>query len=234
MRQIILFIFGFAALANVNGLTSPWAVGVERTTPWGYRESVPSSTRKENREAFFRGLQSKSTVENFAHESLEAGESVSSITTLPWKDYDRNIQLQSFSSQMLWPVEGGRLSSGYGIRNGRFHEGLDIRAPSASPIRAAVSGKVVFSGWLNGYGLTIVLYHGEGMATVFAHNSKNLRRVGDFVQRGQPIALVGTSGEATGAHVHFEIRQNGRPVNPLQFKFSESPLMAKIESSKDF
>ncbi|MDR1885865.1 MAG: LysM peptidoglycan-binding domain-containing M23 family metallopeptidase [Synergistaceae bacterium] len=120
-----------------------------------------------------------------------------------------------------WPVVG-KISSPYGwrrdpVRGGRdFHTGLDIRAPRGRPIVASAAGKVVHSGWMGGYGRTIVISHPGGMTTLYGHTSKLLVNVGANVKRGQRIALVGSTGRSTGNHVHFEIRQNGSPMNPLK------------------
>ncbi|MDR3354242.1 MAG: LysM peptidoglycan-binding domain-containing M23 family metallopeptidase [Synergistaceae bacterium] len=121
-----------------------------------------------------------------------------------------------------WPVVG-KISSSYGwrrdpVRGGRdFHTGLDIRAPRGRPIVAAAAGRVVHSGWMGGYGRTIVISHPGGTTTLYGHASKLLVRAGANVKRGQRIALVGSTGRSTGNHLHFEIRQKGTPMNPLKF-----------------
>ncbi|MDR1482498.1 MAG: LysM peptidoglycan-binding domain-containing M23 family metallopeptidase [Synergistaceae bacterium] len=121
-----------------------------------------------------------------------------------------------------WPVVG-KISSSYGwrrdpVRGGRdFHTGLDIRAPRGRPIVAAAAGRVVHSGWMGGYGRTIVISHPGGTTTLYGHSSKLLVGVGANVKRGQRIALVGSTGRSTGNHLHFEVRQKGRPMNPLKF-----------------
>lgn len=104
------------------------------------------------------------------------------------------------------PIDGSR----------EFHKGVDIAAPEGTPVKAAAPGKVVSSGWVNGYGNTVEVDHGGGLVTRYAHNSRNLVSVGDEIQAGQPIALVGSTGRSTGAHVHFEIRRLGKPVNPAE------------------
>jgi murein DD-endopeptidase MepM/ murein hydrolase activator NlpD len=121
-----------------------------------------------------------------------------------------------------WPVVG-KISSKFGwrkdpIRGGRdFHTGLDIRAPKGRTITAASAGKVVHSGWMGGYGRTIVISHGGSTTTLYGHCSKLLVKAGTTVKRGQPIAQVGSTGRSTGNHVHFEVRSGGRPTNPLKF-----------------
>ena len=119
-------------------------------------------------------------------------------------------------SGLIWPVDGV-VVSGYGMRWGRLHEGIDITAASGTPIRAAAAGTVIHSGWLGGYGLLVVIDHGNGLATAYAHNSSNLVSVGARVEQGQTIALVGSTGNSSGPHVHFEVRVNGVAVDPLLY-----------------
>ncbi len=118
--------------------------------------------------------------------------------------------------RFLWPVSG-RISSRFGPRGRSFHYGIDIIAPSGTVIRAAEDGVVSYSGWMSGYGRVVIITHASGLQTVYAHNSVNLVREGQRVRRGDPIARVGSTGNATCPHVHFEVRRNGRPVDPLEF-----------------
>jgi len=99
----------------------------------------------------------------------------------------------------------------------RPHEGVDITAPMGTPIEAPARGRVTFSGWETGYGNMVVIDHGYGIVTKFAHASRLLVRAGDRVERGQRIALVGNSGLSTSPHLHYEVHVNGRPVNPLRY-----------------
>jgi murein DD-endopeptidase MepM/ murein hydrolase activator NlpD len=114
----------------------------------------------------------------------------------------------------------GVVSSTFGTRvdpiNGMeaFHHGVDIAAPVGTEIRAAAAGRVISSGWVAGYGNMVEVDHGGGLVTRYGHNSRNLVAVGEDIQAGQAIALVGSTGRATGAHVHFEVRKLGKPVNP--------------------
>lgn len=112
-----------------------------------------------------------------------------------------------------WPVNGAK-SSDYGWRNGDFHHGVDIATPSGSLIRAARAGQVAKTGWLGVYGLAVLVDHGNGVQTLYAHNSKLLVKVGDRVKGGEEIALSGNTGNSTGPHLHFEIRINRQTVDP--------------------
>jgi murein DD-endopeptidase MepM/ murein hydrolase activator NlpD len=116
----------------------------------------------------------------------------------------------------VWPVNG-TVTSGYGPRWGRLHEGVDIAAPTGTPIWAAAAGTVIYAGWLGGYGNLVVVDHGNGLATAYGHASAILVAVGQSVSQGETIALVGSTGNSTGPHLHFEVRVNGVAVDPLLY-----------------
>ncbi len=117
----------------------------------------------------------------------------------------------------IYPVSG-RLSSGYGYRWGTLHKGIDIAAPSGTPIKASDGGTVTFSGWNDGgYGYMVKINHGNGFETVYAHNSKLAVNVGQKVAQGEVIAYVGNTGNSTGNHVHFEVIKNGATQNPINY-----------------
>jgi len=117
---------------------------------------------------------------------------------------------------MAWPAPGV-LISGFGERERDHHEGIDLACPEGTPVRAAEDGIVLFSGERRGYGKLVLLAHEGDLVTVYAHNSENLVSVGDRVARGESIARVGHTGNATGSHVHFEVRVGTRPHDPLGF-----------------
>jgi len=116
----------------------------------------------------------------------------------------------------VWPARG-RLTSRFGWRRWRHHDGIDIAAPYGSPVTAARDGVIVYSGWYHAYGKAVIIDHGSGLQTLYGHNSKNLVRAGQRVTKGQLIAHVGSTGRSTGPHLHFEVRINGRPVNPIKY-----------------
>lgn len=115
-----------------------------------------------------------------------------------------------------WPVRG-TLSSRYGWRSGSHHEGIDISARRGTPVHAAEAGRVIFSGWLGSYGRVVIVKHIGSWSTVYAHNQRNRVKEGDFVERGDVLAEVGTSGNASGPHCHFEVRRDRRPEDPLAY-----------------
>ncbi len=121
----------------------------------------------------------------------------------------------SSSSGLIWPVSGV-VTSGFGWRWGRMHEGIDIGAGSGAPIRAAAAGTVIYAGWMGGYGNLTIIDHGNGLATAYGHQSA-LYVGGGSVSQGTVIGAVGSTGNSTGPHLHFEVRVNGSPVDPLGY-----------------
>ncbi|HHX24271.1 MAG TPA: peptidoglycan DD-metalloendopeptidase family protein [Thermoanaerobacterales bacterium] len=120
------------------------------------------------------------------------------------------------SGRFLWPIVG-QITSPYGWRGREFHAGIDICQSKGAPVRASNSGTVTFAGWRGGYGNLVIINHGGGIETYYAHNSSLLVSVGQQVEKSQQIATVGSTGRSTGPHVHFEIRVNGSPVNPMEY-----------------
>lgn len=119
-------------------------------------------------------------------------------------------------SKFIWPTQGV-VTSPFGSRWNKQHNGIDVGAPEGSPIYASAAGKVAFAGEKGGYGLVIMIQHPNNWFTIYAHNSQNIAKQGAFVKQGEKIALVGQTGSATGPHLHFEIRQNLKPLDPLDF-----------------
>jgi len=126
------------------------------------------------------------------------------------------------SGTFSWPLRG-RITSRFGYRRhplwgGRsFHTGLDIANKHGTPVKAADSGEVIFAGWWDGYGKAVVVDHGRRLTTVYAHLSRIYKGVGAIVAKGQIVGLVGSTGYSTGPHLHFEVRKEGKPINPLNF-----------------
>lgn len=120
------------------------------------------------------------------------------------------------SLEFAWPLRA-KLTSRYGKRRGRPHEGIDLGARRGSPIYAAESGRVIHSGRLGDYGKVVVVKHAGHYRTVYAHASKTLVRKGQFVEKGDRIALVGNTGRSTGPHLHFEIRRRETPRDPMLY-----------------
>jgi murein DD-endopeptidase MepM/ murein hydrolase activator NlpD len=120
------------------------------------------------------------------------------------------------SSGLIWPVQGP-ITSPFGMRWGRMHEGIDIGVPTGTPIHAAAAGRVIYAGWMSGYGNLTVIDHGRGLATAYGHQSALAAGNGQTVSQGQTIGYVGCTGHCFGPHLHFEVRVNGQPVDPLGY-----------------
>ncbi len=130
----------------------------------------------------------------------------------------------SWSGTLKCPISSSyRISSRYGwrihpiLRTRRFHDGVDLSCPTGTPIHVADKGLVVFAGWQNAYGRTILIDHGSGISTMYAHCSRLAVQKGQTVTRGQVIGYVGSTGWSTGSHLHFGLRKYGKPINPMKF-----------------
>jgi len=120
------------------------------------------------------------------------------------------------SGLLAWPVSGP-VTSGFGPRWGRMHEGIDISVPEGTPVRSAAAGTVIYAGWLGGYGNLVVVDHGNGLSTGYAHNSSYASSVGQPIAAGETISYSGNTGNSSGPHVHFEVRVGGSAVDPLGY-----------------
>ncbi|MDV4150915.1 peptidoglycan DD-metalloendopeptidase family protein [Clostridium sp. AL.422] len=143
-------------------------------------------------------------------------------TTDPEDGGDSGVPGDPSTESFLRPGSGV-VTDSYGPRinpvtgEAGFHTGVDLGDPYGAPVAASKSGTVAYSGWISGYGNTIIIDHGGGVQTLYAHNSSLLVGVGESVYRGQTVALVGSTGMSTGPHIHFEIRINGQHVNPMNY-----------------
>ena len=126
------------------------------------------------------------------------------------------------TGQLGWPVSG-EITSPYGYRvhpiwgTTIYHSGIDIGVDEGTPVHAADSGVIVWSGWMGGYGYAVVIDHGNGLSTLYGHNSELAVDEGQSVSKGQVVAYAGSTGNSTGPHVHFEVRENGDPVDPMGY-----------------
>ena len=135
-----------------------------------------------------------------------------------WKNKVKlNEDTKAVKGFFIWPVQG-QLTSKFGNRNGRHHDGIDIGARKGAPIVSAADGKVMFSGWgPTGYGLMVIIKHKNNLTTVYAHNSHIHVHKNQVVKQRQKIASVGSTGRSTGPHLHFEVRNDSHAYNPLQY-----------------
>jgi len=122
------------------------------------------------------------------------------------------------NAPLRWPVAAPRLTSAFGTRWGKNHEGIDMAAPIGTPVLAAAAGDVIYAGdHVRGYGNMVVVKHSDNLVTVYAHNSLMLVHTGDRVTVGQEIARVGDTGRSTAPHLHFEVRRGEVPQDPMPF-----------------
>jgi len=156
-------------------------------------------------------------IENLMGEIQKASERVDEI-----KDYLRIQKDLYMATPKGFPVEGD-ISSPYGRRDNpfggerTFHSGVDISGPPGTPIRATADGVVSYSGWTQYSGYVVLIEHGCGFSTAYAHNRSNTVKVGQRVKRGEIIAYIGSSGKSTGPHVHYGVWEKGKSVNPSKF-----------------
>jgi len=186
-------------LARTNRLRDPnqLAVGQELWVP-------SSATTRERRASRKRTLEKQSLAR--------------AVPDVPGdiRSFPREREPRDGKGFSHWPVEGN-ITSQFGPRDGSFHDGIDIAAPTGTPISAVAEGEVIFSNALHGYGNLVILRHRNGLVTVYAHNSRNLVKEGEWVRRGQIVAKVGQSGRASGPHLHFEVRKDNQARNPLRY-----------------
>lgn len=146
-------------------------------------------------------------------------------------------QAQTPSKPNLWPVKGA-LAASFGERadpftgEGEFHKGVDIRAAAGTPVQAAADGYVTFAGWDGGYGRLVIIDHGAGVRTYYAHLSRLSTQVGRAIQRGEVLGMVGRTGRVTAPHLHYEVRMGGAPVNP--YRYLSGAAVDQQTSTKDF
>ena len=184
--------FNFSEPVGVGGPERPGVAGTAPDT----RQALESLSRHLDRQ----------------REKLKALESVM---------LDRKLSAQITPSG--WPVDGGWVSSGFGVRTDPFtgqqsrHDGADIAARMGSPVYAMGDGVISFAADKQGYGLTVEVTHQSGLVTRYAHLRAILAKVGDRIQKGQTVALVGTTGRSTGPHLHFEVVKQGVSVNPAGY-----------------
>ncbi|SHH15198.1 peptidoglycan DD-metalloendopeptidase family protein [Clostridium grantii] len=137
-------------------------------------------------------------------------EPVSQVVVKGTKERPKTMATGSFG----WP-SGGSITSKFGYRWGRNHNGIDFGVSTGTPIKASDGGKITFAGWKGGYGYLVIIDHENGYSTYYGHNSILKVKAGERVYKGQTISLSGNTGNSTGPHLHFEIRKNGEPINPL-------------------
>jgi murein DD-endopeptidase MepM/ murein hydrolase activator NlpD len=182
-------------------------------------ESQLAAARTAKRDALSNVKESKS---EFLHEAEGLQQSSSSLASQirsaqsSRSSYSPPGDTTPSAAGFIWPVNGPVVSP-FGMRWGRLHAGIDIAASSGTPIRAAAAGRVVYAGWMSGYGNLVAIDHGGGVSTAYGHQSQIAVGNGQVVSQGQTIGYVGCTGHCFGPHLHFEVRINGTPVDPLGY-----------------
>lgn len=160
--------------------------------------------------------QLEAALDEAEQESVEIGNMIKKLQAKSKLKYNGGV--------FAWPApDYSRISDPYGwrihpiLKTKKLHTGVDMATPSGSRVLAAADGEVIFAGVYGGYGNAIIIDHGSGLSTLYGHNSKLLVKVGDKVTKGEQIAKAGSTGLSTGSHVHFEVRKNGTPVDPMAY-----------------
>lgn len=181
------------------------------------KQAQAERERRAREEALRKANEAKAKKAQYSNRS-----SVSSTTAYSAPSYENSYTGNLGSGMLGWPVPGARrISSGYGYRSisihSGFHTGIDIPSPMGTPAVAAESGTVIFAGYSGSYGNLMKVQHSNGIVTYYAHLSGFVASVGSSVSKGQTIALIGSTGNSTGPHLHFEVRINGAHTNPLNY-----------------
>ncbi|MBC7332365.1 MAG: peptidoglycan DD-metalloendopeptidase family protein [Synergistetes bacterium] len=197
------------------------------------RELASLNSKKSQREALLKKIRKEKAFYQKAYQEFEELSRQLEVTirkliadkrraSLGRSEESSSFRLGRRRPRLIWPVKGQVVSS-YGYRvhprfkTREFHAGIDIKAPRGTAVKAAASGEVIFAGWLRGYGRVVIILHSGGIATVYAHLNDVVVSEGQEVSQGQVIGSVGSTGLATGSHLHFEVRIDGRTVNPLSY-----------------
>jgi murein DD-endopeptidase MepM/ murein hydrolase activator NlpD len=146
-----------------------------------------------------------------------AGRAPASLNALAKNGDSHRAAMEVAVGQMHWPLQQVQITSSYGQRGREFHEGIDLRAKTGTTVFAAQEGTVIYAGAkIRGYGRMVVIRHYREISTIYAHNSRLLVRIGQYVRQGQKIAISGNTGHSHGPHLHFEVRDGMAALNPLE------------------
>jgi murein DD-endopeptidase MepM/ murein hydrolase activator NlpD len=196
-----------SATAEQQGVVSRLVASRDALVAARIEKSTTLASIRSDRESTLAEIDALEEQSAALAERIRQAQQQSSTTT---------VSVGSGSGVLSWPVSGA-VTSGFGLRWGRMHEGIDIAVSEGTPVRAAAGGTVIYAGWLGGYGNLVVVDHGNGLSTAYAHNSSLGTGVGQSVAAGQVVSYSGNTGNSTGPHVHFEVRVNGSAVDPLGY-----------------
>ncbi|EGO62318.1 murein hydrolase activator EnvC family protein [Acetonema longum] len=184
------------------------------------KKSVIQMRRDEHQVVLNAAVNEKEVSERAYLELLETSREIESLIRRVQSD-GQSADIQS-SGSMLWPAVGP-ITSPFGWRTHpifgtrRLHTGIDIGVGYGTPVIAVDSGIVIYADWMGGYGKTVIINHGGGLSTLYAHNSQLVVSEGQIVQKGSVVSKVGSTGNSTGPHLHFEVRKSGSPVSPIDY-----------------
>lgn len=183
------------------------------------KKKIIESSKKEREAVLSSAVNERDTAEQSYQELLETSRKIEQMIR---RNQNRS-QGPSGSGAMMWPTDVTDITSPYGWRThpifgtSRYHSGIDIGADYGDTVSAADSGVVIYAEWMGGYGNAVIIDHGNGISTLYGHNSELLVTEGQRVRKGQAISRVGSTGYSTGPHLHFEVRQNGSPTDPMAY-----------------
>jgi murein DD-endopeptidase MepM/ murein hydrolase activator NlpD len=182
------------------------------------KKRIIESSKKEREAVLASAVNERDTAEQSYQELLETSRKIEQMIRR-----NQGSNGPSGSGAMMWPTDATEITSPYGWRThpifgtSRYHSGIDIGADYGDSVRAADSGVVIYADWMGGYGKAVIVDHGNGISSLYAHNSELLVGEGQRVRKGEVISRVGSTGYSTGPHLHFEVRQNGSPVSPMDY-----------------
>jgi len=183
------------------------------------KKKIIESSKKEREAVLEKAINDRDVAEQSYQELLEASRKIEQMI----RQSQRGQQGPSGTGAMMWPTDVTDITSPYGWRThpifgtSRYHSGIDIGADYGDSVRAADGGVVIYADWMSGYGKTVIIEHGNGISTLYGHNSELLVSEGQRVRKGEVVSRVGSTGNSTGPHLHFEVRQNGSPTSPLDY-----------------
>ncbi len=216
------------ALMEANGITDP------RTLALGQVLVIPGAT--ENREIVPPGAQEAPEAVTAERKGSPGPVKESPPEPEPPKKPKTKtsgaVALPKGEGVLDWPLRGV-LYGRYGRKGSERHDGIDLAAPSGTPVKTAGAGKVLYAGEQKGYGNIAIIDHGDGIVTLYAHNRDLRVKTGQKVRDGQVVATVGNSGRTSGPHLHFEVRKDGLPVDPLKFLGAPPGSEARGRRGKD-
>ncbi len=183
------------------------------------KKRIIEASKKEREAVLATAVNERDVAEQSYQELLETSRKIEQMIR---RNQNRNPG-PSGSGAMMWPTDATEITSPYGWRThpifgtSIYHSGIDIGADYGDTVRAADSGVVIYADWMGGYGKAVIIDHGNGISTLYGHNSELLVSEGQRVRKGDAISRVGSTGYSTGPHLHFEVRQNGSPTDPMAY-----------------